>query len=420
MSEGLHLISAAIRERSPAILLRTPRGWFIDAEGTVVDFALQYLSEYRELPSMAMVHDRTGVRLPTTTDGVQAFADLVRKRWSHGRAREQLPIFREGLKSKDMDMFWRAFDTLAPVRRTMLGDRSMHIGEALERHLERRRHHRNGLIESIPTGWPELDARLGGYETDELVTWVARPGQGKTWCLLYQAMCAHSVGHSIVFFTTEMGVGDIAGRYYAMSENRDPRAARSRELTTSEERRMQEFTRRDGLERFRIIPAGLSPTVSMVQSIIEEVRPSAVYIDGVYFLKPREANKYRSNAESMSSVVRELKGICQTYSTPIVVTTQFNRQAGKGGKQGSLENIGGTDSFSQDSDIIIQITEGASAESRKLEVQKARRGDTGSEGIDIHFRFAPTNFTAMSADEAMETTSATSGASLWTGTRGSY
>lgn len=417
MSDGLKLISAALRESSPAILLRTPREQFIDAEVTALDFVLEYLSEYRELPSPAMVQERSGVRLPTTTDAVQAFADRLNERYMHTCALEHFPALRGALQARNMDDFWRVYDTLGPIRRGVHGDRSMHMGEALGGYLERRRHHRDGLIEVVPIGWPELDASLGGYEPEDLVTWVARPGQAKSWLLLYQATQAHAMGHNVVFFTTEMGSNEIAGRYYAMVENRDLRSSRNRELTTHEDRRMAQFMRRDGLDRFRVVPAGLAPNVGSVQSIIEEMRPSIVYIDGVYFLKPREANKYRSMAEGMSTVVRELKGLAQTYSTPIVVTTQYNRQAGKGGKQGSLENIGGTDSFSQDSDIIIQLTEGPSEDSRTLIVQKSRRGFTGQSELNIHFRFGPTNFSVMTDDDAMDASSAVTRNSLWTPTR---
>lgn len=400
MSDGLRLIAKAIEEGSPAILLRTPRERFIEAEATALDFILDHHREYRVLPSVETVRTSCGVRLPTAPEPLQYYIDAVRNRRAYNVFREEFPTLRESASRVDGDPVAALFNAYRRVRAASAEEASSgDAGAALDRALERNFRIRNGLQDCIFTGWPTFDRWSGGYQPGDLITWVARMGMGKTYILLYQAVTVQALGGTVAFFTTEMADYQIMNRYAAIRLGVDPRLLRDGQISTATQRRWEEMRAGEDMQRFSVYGVGLDPSISRVRAIIEETRPSAVFIDGVYFLQPTDSNKYASKSEKASTVVRELKGTAQHYDTPIIVTTQHNREAGKGGKDGSLETIGGTDSFGQDSSIVVQIMDGDTSQSRKLRVEKEREGGSKGESITINFTFAPTNFTEMSEDD---------------------
>lgn len=99
--------------------------------------------------------------------------------------------------------------------------------------------------------------------------------------------------------------------------------------------------------------------------------------------------------EKVSEVFDNLKQMTLAHNIPVVVTTQFNRQAGKKGKDGSLENIAFTDAISTHSSLVLSLTEakGSSAEikkKRKISFLKGREGEAGD--FEINFNFAPIDF----------------------------
>lgn len=97
----------------------------------------------------------------------------------------------------------------------------------------------------------------------------------------------------------------------------------------------------------------------------------------------------------VSEVFDNLKQMTLAHNIPVVVTTQFNRQAGKKGKDGSLENIAFTDAISTHSSLVLSLTEakGSSAEikkKRKISFLKGREGEAGD--FEINFNFSPIDF----------------------------
>lgn len=88
---------------------------------------------------------------------------------------------------------------------------------------------------------------------------------------------------------------------------------------------------------------GLRKRASDVELLIQEYRRSIV-MNGVYLVQ-RMAAKAMQRIEKVSMRDNLEADVLSIHNVPVSGCTQFNRQAGKKGKDGTLENIAFTDAI---------------------------------------------------------------------------
>jgi hypothetical protein len=114
-----------------------------------------------------------------------------------------------------------------------------------------------------------------------------------------------------------------------------------------------------------------------------------------------ESRKSMQKIERVSEVFDDLKRMTIAHSIPVVVTTQFNRMAGKKGKDGSLENIAFTDAISTHSSLVISLSEGEgdAATKRNQRIATFLKGREGESGRHIlNYSFSPIDFSEVVRD----------------------
>lgn len=222
-----------------------------------------------------------------------------------------------------------------------------------------------------------------------------------TALLLAQHEHAFDSGYSTLFVTTEMGSEQIARRWMAMRYGINPDNLKKGTVSTYLLRKMEQYKAElYGRERFRLMSLGTGAKLSSVEVVIEEIRPDIVFIDGIYLFQPNKANGSMKQSERVTHVFDELKQQTLDTNIPHVVTTQFNRQAGKGGKDGTLESIGLSDAIGQHSSIVVAVKSGPTENPRdslELEFLKGREGEEGK--FAINFKFRPVDFSQMTQEE---------------------
>lgn len=407
MSEGLRLLSAILTTESAGTMLRLDPELFIEAERDTYDFIRQHFRSYRELPQIGTVQTETNVRLPAANEPLQFYIDAVTDRHSYNIVRERYAELRQQLVDRNMDEVGNSVAAMALALRGR--ERSgfvVSMNEALGMVVDRLDETRGmGGITGISSGWEGLDEITGGYQNSDLITWVGRPATGKTYALLKQAMSAHAAGHTPLFVTTEMGVEQIARRYVALELGINPTLLKMNTVSSYMMRRIRAL-RAELLAdtRFRIFSVGMGTKVSAIEGLIQEFGPDAVYLDGAYLLHPTAKGKM-NRIERVGEVFDELKGLTISSRIPIINTMQFNRQAGKDGKEGSLETIGFTDAVGMHSSIVLRVGFGPTPnprDSRESEFLKGREGETGK--IYTNFKFAPVDFNEMTPEEIQNAT----------------
>ena len=102
-------------------------------------------------------------------------------------------------------------------------------------------------------------------------------------------------------------------------------------------------------------PAGTT-TVSALAAQIRKERPDVAFVDGTYLMDAEVERADPGSAQALTSITRSLKRLAQLLEIPIVQTTQALSWKARGGKL-SLDSIGYSSSFAQDSDVIFGVEE---------------------------------------------------------------
>lgn len=393
---------------------------FIDNETTAYDFVRGHFRSYRELPSAQTVLQECGVRLPVVNETLQFYVDKVNGRNEYNLVRARFSALREGLTSMRRDVMVGAVQEMARIiGRTGHG---LHAGEVidinygLERVTDRLLSIRGkGGVSGVTTGWPRYDMITGGYQNSDLITLVGRMSEGKSYIALRQAQMAHRHGESVLFVTTEMSIEQTARRYAALELGINPTFLKNGTISTHIERRIRSLiTGMAGADRFRIFSVGMNAKVNAIEALCQEYGPSVVFIDGVYLLKPTDRQRNATQRDNVAGVYDELRALNLEADVPFICTTQFNRQAGKGGKDGSLETIAYADAIGTHSSIVVSLRGGPTEnakDSRTFHFLKGREGEAGE--VSIHFKFAPLNMDEMSLED-QDGDEITDNASTWT------
>lgn len=217
-----------------------------------------------------------------------------------------------------------------------------------------------------------------------------------TYNLLVQAMTAHDAGHSVLIVTTEMGIEQISRRYVALKLGINPDYMKRNTLSTYSLNRIRALSAEMMQDRrLKIFSIGMGAKLSAIEALMQELMPSIVFLDGTYLVHPTIKTPMK-RIERVAETFDELKGLTISANIPIVNTMQFNRQAGKDGKDGSLENIGFTDAVGMHSSLVIGIRMGPTEDprrSRTMEFMKGREGEIGD--VHMNFRFAPVDMSEL-------------------------
>lgn len=405
MSDGKKLIAAILDAGSVEHLRAASEDLFIDDEVTLYHYVKNHYRRYSELPFARTVEEDTQIRLPQAPENIGYYLAKLHDRKMFSLVREDFLTLRNSLQRFDVDSTRAAIDRLKVSCRNTLPDNDVQsVSEAARDVLsEYSTAHDNPGVSGIPTGWRDFDSTIGGYQKGDLVSWVARMGVGKSYLLIKQAISAWEAGYNVLFVTMEMSITQIVRRVVGLGSGINPDYLRKGTLDTYSINRVERYVNElVHAERFNIFAGSFSKKVSDLELLIHELSPDIIFIDGAYLMRPDISPKSGSRIERVAEVYDELKKLTITCDRPIITTSQFSRQAGKRGKDGSLESISFSDAIAMHSSIVLSIKEGAppyERTRRDVEVLKGREGESGT--FPINYCFSPMNLNQVEASQAI-------------------
>jgi replicative DNA helicase len=400
MSDGLKLIAAAIDENKAARLLALPLNLFIEGRETqAIEYVRAHYETYHELPRPETVRENCGINLPRHAEDMTYYVTSCANRLANNSAKVEYRTLREaleGVTSRDVSAAETAAERLLQAlrqRHELIGGSSRGISASVGLNAVRERviqaRLSSGGVTGITTGWAGLDRLTSGWQNGDLNAIIARPKMGKTWVLMYSMLSAWTAGNKVVVGTTEMTPEQMYMRLACLYLGIDPMALRRGRVSNYTLSRIEEFSRLPELQsRWVVIPLGFKSSVNEMRRAVDVHDPHVIGIDGVYMLQPSDDRvKRQSKHEQVTYVNNELKDFALDADRPVVVTSQFNRQAGRGGKDASLETVGFSDSLVQVCSVILALKYGTMTEdesmSREIELLAQRDGVSDS----IHFNF---------------------------------
>lgn len=413
MSDGLKLLGVLLENGSVSSLRQLKVDLFIDDEIPVYQFVRTHYRRYGQLPGVETVEDEVGVRFPNARETLDYYHRRIVDRKLFNEVSAEFATLRSSLKTREMEAVRESIGRMRGVVREQSQDEDprnfREVGSEVAQDYDDAKN-APGLT-GIPSGWRSFDDQTGGYQSGDLISLVARLGMGKTYLLLAQALYAYEMGHSVLVVSMEMTIRQIGRRLAGMYAGVNPEHIRKGRLSTYAERRLRGYM--SGLshaDRFNLYAGGFNKKVEDIEILIQEFSPDMVYIDGGYLLRP-EVQRNMGRNERVAEVMDVLKRMTLTQERPIFQTSQFSRQAGKKGKEGSLENIGFTDAIGTHSSIVLGVKEGKPpniSSRRVIDVMKGREGEHGE--FQVYYRFNPINF----GEVPMEVTEGERGDMDWT------
>lgn len=405
MSEGLKLLSLIVENASGSLLRDIPADLYIEDEVEVYRFIRTHYRRYGVIPALSTVEETLDITLPEAEETPEYYRKKLFDRKLYASVRTHYTQLQNCLREFDMD-------TAREVIRGMRADARIANTESDVRNFTEAAadvlarydftHSRPGLS-GVPTMWPRYDAITGGYQPGDVITYVARPEMGKTTTMLRHAVAAYRTGYSVLIVSMEMPIEQMMRRVLGLLTGIDPNLIKRGQLSTYARRRLGQYVQDiAGADRLRLYSGGMSKHVSDVDILVQEFQPDIIYVDGVYLMSCENRN-VRTKTERVSEVFDEVKQLALARNKPVAVTTQYNRVAGRKGKDGALENIAYSDAIATHSSIILSIQEGLPGrerETRIAELIKGREGETGS--FPYNYLFRPVNL-----DEIEEETQAT-------------
>ncbi|MBI2607702.1 MAG: replicative DNA helicase [Candidatus Doudnabacteria bacterium] len=266
-------------------------------------------------------------------------------------------------------------------------------------------HRDKGKLRGLPTGFNDLDNKLGGLQKSDLVILAARPSMGKTSLALDMVRnAAITSKHPVAVFSLEMSKDQLVDRLLAAEADVD--------LWKMRTGRLSDIGPDNDFERIghalgRISEAPIYIDDSGTLNIME-LRTKARRLQAehdldliiVDYLQLMQGRSSENRVQEVSEISRSLKALARELNVPVLALSQLSRAVEQrgGDKKPQLSDLRESGSIEQDADVVMFIYRDemyTGADSRKphiadILIRKHRNGPTGE--VELFFDAEKTSF----------------------------
>lgn len=189
---------------------------------------------------------------------------------------------------------------------------------------------KNDGLTGVPTGFTDLDRLTSGWQPSDLIILAARPGMGKTSCVLAMALnAARDFNKGVAVFSLEMASTQLVQRLISMESEIPGSKMRNGKLEDYEWQQLQTT-----VERLSSVPIFIDDTPGIN---IFELRAKCrrlkmqhdiqlVIIDYLQLMTGASENNRNANREQeIAGISRALKNMAKELSVPVVALSQLSR-----------------------------------------------------------------------------------------------
>jgi len=301
----------------------------------------------------------------------------------------------------------KAEQKLFSVSQDHLKQNFIHITDILHETFDRldELHREKGKLRGLPTGYTDLDSKLGGLQKSDLVILAARPSMGKTSLALdlVRAVAINSK-KSVAIFSLEMSKDQLVDRLLAAEADVDLWKMRTGRL--SDVGPDNDFERiGHALGRLSEAPIFIDDSGSVN---IMEIRTKARRLQAehdldlivVDYLQLMEGRSTENRVQEVSEISRSLKSLARELNVPVLALSQLSRAVEQrgGDKKPQLSDLRESGSIEQDADVVMFIFRDemyTGKDTKKphiaeILIRKHRNGPTGE--IELYFDAEKTTF----------------------------
>ena len=200
----------------------------------------------------------------------------------------------------------------------------------------------------ISTGFKELDEKLIGWKRgEELVVFMARTGQGKSWMGLKFALAAALQGERVGIYSGEMSLQQLQERIICCGkQSYTDTKEQSLEFLTKQNLNIRLLTQKE-LRR--------KANVDDIEEMIIRDKLTMVVIDQLSLMEDVNVRPGTPLRQQYGNITDDLFKLTQKHDLPIILLVQSNRQGSQEQNGPSLENIAESDAVAQNATRVISM-----------------------------------------------------------------
>lgn len=372
-----------------------------DNEGQVYTFFSNHVRKYGSLPTKEALKDQN-IKLPKVEEQPEYYYDGIKTRYIDREMKKALIEAQNFINDKEHGDAVQALSTLLSEV-TWLDHPGKVVNFPKQAALDILTHTKAMQAEDgegLQFGWNTLDEMSGGLRGGDVATIVGRPGQGKTWMMLFIALHCWRQGRTPLLLSMEMAPIDLEIRLAAMFS-----AIPVQDLSTGEvptkffKRMMKDLKEIKTQHPFWIIGGGLAQSVPDLHLQVQQYAPDVVLVDAAYLLESGRDIRGKSWEEA-KYVVEALKRMADELGLPLIQSHQLNRDAAKKiskkkAHELGVEDIATTDAIGQVSSLVLALLQSDEdedvyiGETRTVTILKTRSGRHGSFRVNWQFEHGP-------------------------------
>jgi replicative DNA helicase len=233
---------------------------------------------------------------------------------------------------------------------------------------------RDGHLSGVATGIHDLDRRMGGLQSSDLIILAGRPGMGKTSLAtniafniaqayepIQQADGSFTArnGGVVGFFSLEMSSEQLATRIISEQTEIPSSKIRRGEITELE------FEKLVGMSQtMQKVPLFIDQTggISIAQLTARARRLKrqrgldVIVIDYVQLMQGSSAKASQNRVQEITEITTGLKSLAKELNVPIIALSQLSRQVeNRDDKRPQLSDLRESGSIEQDADVVLFV-----------------------------------------------------------------
>lgn len=221
----------------------------------------------------------------------------------------------------------------------------------------------------ITTGFKELDKKLIGWKRgEELVIFVGRTGQGKSWICLKFAMSGALAGEKVGIYSGEMSQQQLQERMLCCAK----------QTVTSTNEDALKFIKDKNIEIRLLTQKELrrKATVRDIEEFIIRDHLTMVVLDQLSLMSDDTSKPGTPLRQIYGNITMDLFSLSCKYNVPIILAVQSNRQGGENKDGPAIENIAESDAVAQNATRVISMKNDTNAHILTMRIVKNRYGDS--------------------------------------------
>lgn len=233
---------------------------------------------------------------------------------------------------------------------------------------------RDGHLSGISTGFRDVDRKLGGLQSSDLIILAGRPAMGKTSLvtnIAYNVASAYvpaqqadgsikaANGGVVGFFSLEMSSEQLATRIISEQTEISSSKIRRGEITESDFEKLVACS-----QMMQKVPLYIDQTggISIAQLAARARRLKrqrgldVIIIDYVQLMQGSSARASQNRVQEITEITTGLKALAKELNVPIIALSQLSRQVeSRDDKRPQLADLRESGSIEQDADVVLFV-----------------------------------------------------------------